>query len=199
MPGESKNTDQDLIELLKNGNDTAIDAIFRSYYKLVCNSIYRIIPNPVLVEDLSQDVFYELWKKRKDLKITSLKAYLNRAGRNKALNYLRDQKIQTEDFETANLTLKENYSVIHQLERDEMQKIINQAIETLPERCRAVFVLSRFEEMSYQEIADHLNISIKTVENQISKALKHLRNVLYPHLTKFPMLLILVNFEKFWF
>ncbi len=185
MAIDKNHSDEDLIQMLLVNDERATELIFRKYYKYICQSVYRIIPDGTLVEDLSQDVFYELWKKRESLNIkTSLKAYLSRAGRNKALNYIRDQRIHTEDHSNHSYLESKNVSAIENLEKEELQKIIDKAIDDLPARCRAVFMLSRFEEMSYQEIANQLDISIKTVENQISKALKSLRQSIYPHLSK---------------
>lgn len=183
MLKKTEYTDTELLSLLTTDGESAIDLIFRKYYSFLCQSVYRIISDKQITEDLAQEVFYELWRKREQLKInSSLKAYLKRAALNKALNYIRDQKI---DFRNApekeGLTSKEA-TIIQELAANNLQQEIDQAIDSLPEKCRLVFVLSRYEEMSYQQIADHLDISIKTVENQISKALKSLRKALAKHL-----------------
>ncbi len=180
MLDKPKHTDEDLLQLLQSNSETAIDLIFRAYFEEICRAVYRIIPDTNLVEDLAQDVFFELWKKRETLVIkTSIRAYLRRAARNKALNYIRDQKIKFEEEEKAPNLKSTEPDAQKVLEIEELQEKIDAAIDSLPERCRVVFTLSRFENMSYQEIADALSISIKTVENQISKALKLLRNTLY--------------------
>ena len=88
-----------------------------------------------------------------------------------------------------------NIPVIQTLMADDLQVEIDQAIDSLPEKCRLVFVLSRFEDMTYQEIADQLGISIKTVENQISKALKSLRSALSPYLSVFVLVLAWLFFN----
>ena len=182
MP-ETEFTDQELLDLLKTDGEKAIDELFRRYYAYICRSVYRIIPYGNIVEDLAQDVFYELWKKRETIAITtSVKAYLRRAIRNKALNYIRDQRIKFDDSEDVPETIKNSTGTPRHLETKELEKKIEEAIDKLPERCRIVFSLSRFEEMSYAEIAKELNISPKTVENQISKALKHLRKEIEPYL-----------------
>lgn len=168
--------DQEILELLKQDGEQAIELLFKKYYNFICRALIRILKDENLSEDLAQDVFFELWRKRDRLNITtSVKAYLRRAAVNKALNYIRDQKIKWDDNES-NPQLESNLTGSHQkLETAELQIRIDAAIDALPERCRLVFTLSRFEEMTYQQIADHLGISIKTVENQISKALKTLR------------------------
>ena len=157
--------------------------------------MYRILSDENLSEDIAQEVFYELWKKRHRINIqTSLKAYLKRAAVNKSLNYIRDQKIKFEEVSKAPVLSTKSHNA--QLEAKELQEQINLAVNALPERCRIIFSLSRFEEMSYQEIANTLQISTKTVENQISKALKILRQAIGPYLSK-DTLLLLVSFYHF--
>ena len=178
-------SDQELISILQKGNDQAIDILFRRHYSFVCQAVYRILKDRNTAEDIAQEVFFGLWKKRENLNITiSVKAYLKRTAINKALNFIRDQKIKFDDKEEQLPHLTSNQSTTQQhLEAEDLQKKIDEAIDSLPEKCRLVFTLSRFEEMSYKEIADHLDISIKTVENQISKALKVLRSILGPFMS----------------
>jgi len=163
--------------LLQVDADRAIDILFRMYYAYVVKNVLRIIPDAGIAEDLGQEVFFELWKKRERIKInTAVKAYLRRSATNKALNYLRDNKIIFADEERVP-TQGNQISVQQQLETDELEELIHRTIDQLPDRCRTAFNLSRFENKSYQEIADLMGISIKTVENQIGKALKVLRRV----------------------
>ena len=156
-----------------------MEVIFKKYYKLVCSSIYRMIPDSNLAEDLAQDVFCDLWNKRAHLKITtSLKAYLSKSAVNKTLNHIRKKKIVSGEYD---MNILENIHVAKlndPLEYAELQDYINCAINKLPSKRRIVFMLSRFEEYSYKEISEELGISTKTVENQISKALKALRKAM---------------------
>ena len=181
---QNEYTDQDLKALFQKDAEQAIELLFRLYYKKVCQAVYKIIPKEETTEDLAQEVFYELWRKKDYLKIhTSYAAYLRRAAVNKALNYLRDQKIKLDDStEMGQLKVRAPLSD-EKLEAAELQSVIDQAVDQLPERCRLVFVLSRFEQMSHKEIANQLDISPKTVENQITKALKILRQTLGPYLS----------------
>lgn len=176
-------TDPEILELLSKDSSMAMEVLFQRYYSFLVKTVLRLLPNGPTAEDLVQEVFLELWRKRAHLQIkTSLKAYLRRAAVNKSLNYLRDQRLQiapqAEDFEYRETTA----GAVEKLESAELQRLINDTIEKLPERCRLVFCLSRFEDMTYQEIADQLDISLKTVENQISKALKILKQALGPYL-----------------
>ena len=172
-------TDQELISSLQKGKEQAMDILFHRHYSSICRAVYRILKDNNLAEDIAQEVFLGLWKKRENLNITtSVQAYLKRAAINKSLNYIRDQKIKLNDSSEMPILANNQSSTQQRLEADDLQKLINKTIENLPKRCRIIFVLSRFEEKSYKEIAAELDISIKTVENQISKALKILRKAL---------------------
>lgn len=174
-------TDLDIQSLFRQEPEKAIEALFQLYYVYLCQAAIRIISDARLAEDLTQEVFFELWRKKEGIAFTiSIKAYLRRAVVNKALNHIRDRKKITDDEDKLLNVESVAPSVNQLLDAEELQQLIDRSIDTLPEKCRVVFVLSRFEEMSYQEIADHLGISIKTVENQIVKALKHLRTALQP-------------------
>lgn len=176
MSFELKQPDSELLNLLRQDGARAIELLFRKYYAFICKVVLRVAGDENLAEDLAQDVFFELWKKRESLQInTSIKAYLRKAAINKTLNYFRGQKIKWVDEEYLPLLESKNPSVFQKMEADQLQKEIDEAINNLPPRCRLVFCLSRFEGMSYQAIADDLGISVKTVENHISKALKHLK------------------------
>lgn len=180
---QAEHQDEELIELLRKDGDRAMELLFQRYYAYLCRSAYRVLADSVLVEDLVQEVFYELWKRRGDLRITtSLKAYLRRATVNKTLNYIRDhRKVRFEQEEEVTLSAQRP-GAAQRLEAAELQQLIDRSIDALPERCRIVFILSRFEDMTYKEIAGQLGISEKTVENQISKALRLLREALGPYL-----------------
>lgn len=176
-------TDDEILDLLNRGEEQGIELVFRQYYAYICRAVYKIIPDANLVEDLAQEVFYELWRKRGRLQIaTSLKGYLRRSAVNRALNYIRDQRIKFDEVERAPVQKSSLPTAPQRMDAAELQVKIDKAIDELPERCRIVFVLSRFEEMSYREIAEQLDISAKTVENQVSKALKLLRQALGPYL-----------------
>jgi RNA polymerase sigma-70 factor (ECF subfamily) len=129
-------------------------------------------------EDILQDVFLKIWNNRKDLSFTfSIKSYLYRAAINAALNYLEKNK-RTVGLETEYYPEPTAEGVEDQLHFQEVESRVQEAIETLPPACKTIFVLSRYEEMSYKEIADSLQISVKTVENQMGKALRQMRQYL---------------------
>lgn len=186
------------MRLLFSDGERAIDLIFRQHYTYITKVILRVIPDKGVAEDIAQEVFYELWRKRDKIKITtSLKAYLRRAAVNRSLNYIRDRKIVFADEAQAPHQESKITSINEQLEAEELEVIIHQAIENLPERCRVIFNLSRFENKSYQEIADALQISPKTVENQIGKALKLLRAAINPFVSRGLITLLLSSLGIF--
>lgn len=185
VPLPSDNQDFELLKRIRQNDEQAMAQLFRLYYGQVCKAINRVISDTHVVEDLAQDVFYDLWRRRDALEInTSIKAYLKRAGVNKTLNYIRDRKIKWDDEDKLPFMASREPDATQVLQGEDLKKKIDESINQLPERCRLVFSLSRFEDMSYQQIADELDISIKTVENQMSKALKYLRESLGPYLNR---------------
>lgn len=167
-----------------------MEVLFKRYYSFVTLAVLRLVSDPVTAEDIAQEVFFEIWKRRNSLDIRiSLKAYLRKAAVNKTLNFLRDRK-NYQNEEISPLQAEIQITNDPTLETNELNALIDQAIEALPDRCKLVFKLSRTEEMSYQEIADQMDISVKTVENQIVKALKMLREALTPYLNGSLLLLI---------
>lgn len=172
--------DADLVRLFQIDPDRALGLIFERFYNEVCGHIYRIIPLREATEDIAQSIFLELWQKRKSLDIqTSVGAYLHKMARTRTLNYIRDNKrYQYSSDDEARGMPSVGIGPLQTLMMSELESVVNGAIDGLPERCRLVFILSRFEGMSYKEIAETLDISTKTVENQISKALQLLREAL---------------------
>ena len=165
----------------------SVEQLFKLHYAFVCNVINRYVHDRSRAEDIAQEMFAELWSKREQLNIhTSAPAYLRRMAVSRTLNYLRDSKKHNwEDMETSidlETELKgQSPEIIQKLEEAELKERIDRAIQALPEKCRIVFLLNRQEEMSYAEVANQLNISVKTVENQIGKALKLLRQAITDH------------------
>jgi len=161
----------------------SIERMFKQHYGMVCNTINHYLKDRSKTEDVAQDMFAELWAKRNQLNIhTSVPAYLRRMAVTRTLNYIRDSRKHDWDELDAPTTGMAQAAVepdiLNSLEEAELSHKINGAIQQLPEKCRVVFLMSRMEEMSYAEIAANLGISIKTVENQIGKALKLLRQYL---------------------
>lgn len=181
-PLEQNLTNEEFYHFWEQDGEKAIEWLFRNYYSYLCKVVFKIIPDSNLVEDLVQEVFFEVWKKKNQIQFnTSIKAYLRRSAVNRSLNYIRDQRIKFEQEDKVPFLESKEVGIVQKIEAEDLKIIIDKCIDELPERCRIVFVLSRFEDMSYKEIAEELDISPKTVENQVSKALKYLRKALGPY------------------
>lgn len=176
------NNDREFFDLLSTDAEKAFEWLFRRYFSELCQVVYRVAHDEHLAQDLVQEVMYELWRKREQLTISiSLRAYLKRAVLNRTLNYLRDNRLWSSEERMPEIAVEES-DPVDLLRSEELQELVDAAIDELPEKCRIVFVLSRYEELSYRDIASQLGIAEKTVENQVSKALKYLRQRLLPYL-----------------
>ena len=174
---------EDILPRLRAGDKSALKALFDLHYRMVCQTIRRFIRDHSLVEDLAQEVFLRFWEKRMQINITSsVDAYLRRMAVNEALGYLRRNKNRFEEEMTPNIAGGLDDGVEEQFLQSELELKVREAINELPPKCRAVFQASRFEDMTYREIAEKMDISVKTVENQMSKALKYLRKRLHGYL-----------------
>ena len=159
---------------------TRFEEIFRAHFTPLCNFAMKFTGNLDEAKDLVHEVFIKTWEKFDSLPSdTNIKSYLYTAVNNRGINYVRDRRKFVASDEVIEMTSSPNPD---SLETTELEGAIQMAIDLLPDRCREVFVLSRFEELKYSEIADRLDISIKTVEVQMSKALKHLREHLSDYL-----------------
>jgi len=182
----------DRFKAIQEGDETAFEMIFKSHYEPLCNYAYSFLQDRDEAEETVQATFLNVWEKKERIVIeTSLKAYLYRAVRNSCLNVIKHAKIKKKHSDEAGLTLESSSdSVSQSVISSELDQKIGDALMALPEQCRLIFKMSRFEELKYSEIAAQLNISIKTVENQIGKALKIMRVHLKEYL---PILIIVMN------
>ncbi|NND33208.1 MAG: RNA polymerase sigma-70 factor [Saprospiraceae bacterium] len=181
-----------LLSRLAADDQQAMKEVFEAYYPLVYHNIFRVIRQKELSEDLTQDVFVRFWRKRSDLTINqSLGGYLTTMAYHEAVGHLRKKSSQ---MSSPREVIGDELQIDGHLEVEsrDLQDHVDQAIQQLPPRCRGVFLLSRYEGKSYKEIGEMMQISIKTVENQMSKALNVLRASLKDVITTL-MLLILGN------
>jgi len=186
LPGDQ------LLVTLQAGDITAFEMIFKTYYQPLCNYAYSFVHDRDEAEEIVQATFLSVWEKKDNLTIhTGVKPYLYAMVRNAALNVLKHEKIK-QQHATVELAVAERSaeSVTRTVMASELEDRIYKALTKLPEQCRLVFKLSRFEELKYAEIAEQLNISIKTVENQMGKALKIMREQLKDYL---PLLIVFMN------
>ncbi len=182
----------DHFKALKEGDETAFGMIFKSHYNGLCNYAFSFLLDRDEAEEIVQAAFINIWEKKENINIeSSLKSYLYRAVRNSCLNALKHARIKKKHAdETAFTADRTHESVSQAVISEELDQKIGDAMMALPEQCRLIFKMSRFEELKYAEIADQLNISVKTVENQIGKALKIMREHLKEYL---PVLIIVMN------
>jgi RNA polymerase sigma-70 factor (ECF subfamily) len=181
-----------LITTLQAGDITAFEMIFKNFYQPLCNYAYSFVQDRDEAEEIVQTTFLSVWEKRDNLTIhTGVKPYLYAMVRNASLNVLKHEKIK-QQHAAVELAVAERSteSVTRTVMASELEERIFKALNKLPEQCRLVFKLSRFEELKYAEIAQQLNISVKTVENQMGKALKIMREQLKDYL---PLLIVLMN------
>lgn len=156
--------------------------LFKQYYQPLVNYCFTLVKDRADAEDIVQHVFSNLWQKKNELDIQiSVKAYLYRSVYNAGLNRIKQNAVRASYASDARYVMASES--VETGEHNELKEKISQAIEQLPEQCAKIFKMSRFDEMKYQEIADALNISVKTVENQMGKALKILREQLKDYLT----------------
>lgn len=169
-------TERDLILLLKRGDQSAFTALYRQYWKQVYNFSRLYLSGKEDAEEVVQEVFIKIWEMREFIREDgSFKGLLFIITRNFIFNRNR-KKINKDFYKVTLLTaLEKSYSVEEEIEAADLREYIDRLIDDLPPRRREIFNLSRKEQMSYKEIADYLNISEKTVENQISEAIKYLK------------------------
>lgn len=187
-------SEKNVFDSIKEGNASAFEMIFRTYYQSLCNYAYSFLSDKDEAEEVVQATFITIWEKRASVSIdTSFKSYLYRAVRNSCLNVIKHEKVK-QQHASYQVAYSESSveSVSQTIQASELESKIQEAMKVLPEQCRLVFQLSRFEELKYAEIAEQLQISIKTVENHMGKALKIMREQLKDYL---PLFLI---FMKGW-
>jgi RNA polymerase sigma-70 factor, ECF subfamily len=178
--------DHDLpgIEEIRSGGEAAFDALFRAFYPRLCGYVVRFTRSSEIAEELVQEIFASVWQRRSTLDPKgSLDQYLFRAARNRALKYLRQQSVRNRLRDEIEPRCGDRPPTPEEEFRyDEIAAAAQRAIDGLPERCRHIFLLSREGALSYSEIAELLEISVKTVETQMGRALKAVRASLLPYL-----------------
>ncbi|MFK7806572.1 MAG: RNA polymerase sigma-70 factor [Saprospiraceae bacterium] len=186
-----QHNDEGLWSSIQVGDEVAFQTLFEKYYKLICYAAYKVYPDEHKSKDFAQEVFLMLWRKRDVLTIhTSLQAFLRRAVVNKTIDYIRAQRLNFEDIPDEGEAAAK---LSDELEASELKGMIHRAAEQLPERCRIVFFMSRFEELSHKEIAAKLEISVKTVENQITRALKVMRPLVQQYFSDPKIMLLIIS------
>jgi RNA polymerase sigma-70 factor (ECF subfamily) len=171
--------------LLSQRDGAAFEQVFKTHFKRLYTYAITMLQNEAEAEEMVQQVFFKLWDRNESLSLTgSVTAYLYRAVHNECLNYLKHQKVRSShQLYVAHTMKNEVEHPAKKINTKELEQRIYTALNELPEQCRTIFQLSRFDELKYREIADKLGLSVKTVENQMGKALKLLRVKLVDFLT----------------
>ncbi len=161
-----------------DGTEDTFRKVFDDCYENLCRYAFTIVKDFDLAEDIVQSMFLKLWEKRADLDITtSVRSYLFRSVYNQCINQLDHRVIKTKYDASVRVEAGRDEQQ-PDVFPDELEQNIRKAVDTLPPQCRSIFIMSRYEELRYSEIAERLGISVNTIQNQVSKALKLLREAL---------------------
>lgn len=177
MSNPDFNYDQVLIERLRGGDESALTELYNKFWQSLFMSSYNVLKDKELCEDIIQDIFMNIWNNREKLEIhISLKGYMYACARYQVFNQFKKNKdkIHVEFFDDLDKRFQHSTPET-QLMHDELVQQINSIVESLPLKCQLVYKLSREEQLSHKEIAERLDISTKTVENHITKALQVIR------------------------
>src|SRR5687768_3175771 len=177
--------DQELLAKVKAGEEGAFDEVFRLWYPTLVRVAAALVHDHDAAEEVAQDVMHELWRRREALDAAvSLRAYLLRSIRNRSLNHLRHLRVRRESESEVEALYDAPLRADQPIIARELADAVQVAFDDLPPRCREIFELSRIQGLKYAEIAEALGISQKTVEAQMGKALRVMRERLAPWLPK---------------
>ena len=173
-------------------NEQILESLFREHYPGLCRFALSYVKQDEVAKEIVQDAFVSLWEKRHTIDLSKpFKSYLSTVVRNKCLNHLRNtRKFSGNLLALENLAETASYDQPDKLVEKEISEKIAISIAELPEKCQEIFVLNRYHSLKYQQIADKLQISVKTVETQMSKALQHMRLRLSDYL---PLIILLIS------
>lgn len=182
MKQQESISDQFIMQQIASGKEELFDFIFRKYYKSLCAQAVLYVKDNDLAQEIVQECFIRFWEKRSELdEVRKLSTFLSFMVRNRAIDFLRKEKVQ--------MTLVDSLQYQHQNDSadnlaisHEFEEILMEAILKLPDRCREAFEYSRFEGLTYGQIADKMGISQKAVEALIGRSLKLLRSDLIDYL-----------------
>jgi len=178
------------------GVEDLFEQVFKSHFKSLHSYACTIMRDTMPAEEIVQNIFLKLWEKKEEITIKeNISVYLYRAVHNESLNYLRHRKVRSayQSYAMRQHKQTEQEKPAEKVVMKELEKKLEIALQELPEQCRTIFQLSRFEDLKYREIADRLGLSVKTIENQMGKALKLLRLKLVDFL---PTILLFITFFK---
>lgn len=182
--------DNRLLEGIKSGNASYYEEVFRKYYQSLCLFALKYVRGPDEAEEIVQEMFVKIWQKKESLAVTtSLKSYLYQAVRNACLNHLKHINVKLE-YQKRAIDTSSTANAGDTLVALELEARITETLNKLPPERKKIFLMSRNEGLKYREIAEKLNISIKTVENQMSKALQFLKTELMDFLSVITLIVV---------
>jgi RNA polymerase sigma-70 factor (family 1) len=168
-------SDAELAVRLKSRDKTAFDLVYQRYWLKLYRVAVHIVEDRAVAEDVTQDSFISYWEKASLQDIRNIEAYLYQMVKYRCFMHLRSGSISRKHLDRFASVLANAVTIDTEFEARELEQVVDQAIASLPEKCREVYQLSRVEQLPNKKIAEKLHISPKTVENQITKALRHLR------------------------
>ena len=170
-----------LQQRIKSGDIKAFETLFRENYAPLCRFAKSFVNDTDTAEEIVQDFFYHFWKNKETIQVKiSLKAYLFGSVKNLAIKHIEKQIVRRKYAERILAESPDSnwYNFENELDAKELKNKIEQSLELLPDRCRLIFRLNRFEGLTYQKIAEALSVSVKTVEADMTRTLKHIRSTL---------------------
>jgi RNA polymerase sigma-70 factor (ECF subfamily) len=185
-----------IVQRMIEGDRKAFRYFFEKYYAELCNFVNIYVHDTNLAEEIVQDIFVYFWEKRGSLRLThSVRSYLFSASKYRSLKEIRDQNTRQRILKGIRIDDLDDQASQDEFffDTEQFRSILNAAVEDLPPKCKEIFLLCKVKNLSHKEIAERLNISVKTVENQITIALKKLREYLAPY-KKEIFLLFLIHF-----
>ena len=169
--------ESECLQKLALGDHEAFRSLFMKYYPKMKYFIAHIVKSEEIAEELTQDIFEKIWRNRAELtNIQSFSSYLYRISKNIAINHLRRKYVERTYIENYNIDL--DFSLEDQLDANELRLLILLEVDKMPEQRKKIFMMSRFQNIKNDEIAQNLNITKKTVENHLNMALKQIRKTI---------------------
>lgn len=172
-------SDAELVDLLKKGDKIALKEVYDRYWYALYTQAFNLVSNEDAAKDVVQELYISLWEKISEKEIDDLKAYLFQALKFRSFMLLRKRYTSQKHLDRIKaISSKWEYATEQAVNLSETDQLIKESVSKLPRRCREVFELSRFEHFTNEQIAERMDISVKTVENQMTKAIKLLRAAL---------------------
>ena len=197
-PISSKQTmdDAQIFDKIRSGDELAFESIFKKYYLRLCHYIYQYVESMRDAEEIVQETFLNIWDKRQTLDVNiSFRSYLYASAKNRALNQLRNASRRKGHLSVISSYKSQEVDALSDLSANEINDQLFLALEQLPPKCKRIFQMSRIEGLKHKEIAEKMEIKIKTVENQIGIALKYLKVNLSEFLKLIAVIASTINFN----